>query len=171
MSYPRDLDEYSEEELYRELTARRITRDAGMCDYCNRPFDSPSCKEYDRHKGEVIRGPLFFSDVTRVNVTRCKRWHPGFPKDDEWVISDWSNAMAGEAGEVCNVVKKIRRVECNLPGNRKPGPPLKAQLADEIADTFIYLDLLAFKAGVSLEQAVVHKFNIVSEELSMPERL
>jgi len=43
---------------------------------------------------------LTFAEVARVNRLRCERWNPGFP-DDGWTGADWSNALAGEAGEAC----------------------------------------------------------------------
>ncbi len=115
---------------------------------------------------------LTLKDVSKVNRARAERWHPGFPGDADWSISDWSNAMAGEAGEACNIVKKIRRYECGLRGKLDPSEAdLRLMLADEIADVYLYLDLLATKAGVDIEAAVISKFNRVSERQDFPERL
>ena len=116
--------------------------------------------------------PLTFAALMAINVERCQRWHPGFPDDDTWTLSDWSNAMAGEAGEACNVVKKIRRYETGQFGLLDPPEEdLKPMLAHEIADVLLYAFLLAHKAGIDLEQAVREKFNIVSERQDFPERL
>lgn len=105
-------------------------------------------------------------------IERCKRWHPGFPDHDEWVGSDWSNAMQSEAGEAGNVVKKLRRVETNRLGkNDPPASELLEMLADEIADTYLYLDLLATFYGIDMAAAIVAKFNAVSEREGWPERL
>jgi len=49
MSYPRDLEEYSEVELQDELKRRQNARDHGFCDYCGRRFDTPPCKFPWRH--------------------------------------------------------------------------------------------------------------------------
>lgn len=115
---------------------------------------------------------LTFREVSEVNRARCERWHPGFPTDDEWTGADWSNAMAGEAGEACNVVKKLRRYECGLRGELDPSPvELMEALADELADVFCYLDLLASKYDIDLAAAIVDKFNRVSERQGFPERL
>lgn len=114
---------------------------------------------------------LTFHDLRQVNVERCKRWHPGFPAD-EWTIADWSNAAAGEMGEAANVVKKLRRSEFGHPGANDPSrDELEEMLADEIADTVIYLDLLAAHVGLDLASAIRRKFNAVSERESFPERL
>ncbi len=37
MSYPRDLDDYSDDELINELARRCAERSKGNCDYCRRP--------------------------------------------------------------------------------------------------------------------------------------
>ena len=79
--------------------------------------------------------------------------------------------MGGEAGEALNVVKKLNRERDGLTGNTIHGSELKAALANEIADTLIYLDLLAARGGIDLAAAVVSKFNAVSEREGFPERL
>lgn len=115
---------------------------------------------------------LTLRQISDVNKSRASHWHPGFPDDDTWTGSDWSNAMAGEAGEACNVVKKLRRAECGLVGKLDPPPDeLVAKLAHEIADVYLYLDLLAQKYGIDLQEAIVEKFNMVSELQDFPERL
>lgn len=130
---------------------------------------------------------LDFDAVTETNRSRCERWHPGFPTDDAssemnplpWSGADWSNAVCGEAGEMANIVKKLRRLETHVRGG--PGmaevPPendqddLMEALADEIADVFLYLDLLAVYYDIDLPAAIVDKFNRKSEEQGFPERL
>lgn len=79
--------------------------------------------------------------------------------------------MAGEAGEACNIVKKLNRERDGIIGNTKSVDALRADLADEIADTLIYLDLLAAREGIDLAEAVITKFNTVSEKYKFPERL
>lgn len=115
---------------------------------------------------------LTFREVSDINRKRCERWHPGFPDDGNWTGSDWSNAMAGEAGETCNVVKKLRRIEAGMQqaaGDTRPD--LLAKLATEIGDTFIYLDLLAQYYGLDIGGCVRATFNRVSEREGFPERI
>lgn len=50
MSYPRDLDEISMEELEREVARRRELRAFELCDYCARPYSAPPCKFPERHR-------------------------------------------------------------------------------------------------------------------------
>jgi|GEM_PF-1579438 len=115
---------------------------------------------------------LSFSHLRGMNRLRCYRWHPD-QGVDSWTLNDWATAVAGELGEACNICKKIKRAEDAVVGNKKADSVLKlrANLADEMADTVIYLDLMAAKAGVNLGQAVTSKFNRKSNELGFPEKL
>lgn len=115
---------------------------------------------------------LTFAEVSSVNRARAARWHPGYPTDDTWTGADWSNAMCGEAGEAANMVKKLRRIETGHVGSLDaPERVLRLGLADECADVFLYLDLLATKYGIDLAAAIVRKFNLVSVREDYPERL
>lgn len=113
---------------------------------------------------------LTFSQLRAANLTRCWRWH-GKSGVDEWSLSDWMTATAGELGEAANVVKKLNRARDGLTGNDKAPAELQAMLGKEIADTMIYLDLFAARAGIDLAAAVVGKFNEVSERNGFPDRL
>jgi hypothetical protein len=57
MGYPRlhDLDEVPEAELQAELVRRQQLRDAGLCDYCELPTSTPSCRFEERHNLGVSR--------------------------------------------------------------------------------------------------------------------
>ena len=79
----------------------------------------------------------------------------------DWSPTDWGCAAAGEMGELCNLLKKMRR-----------GTHVELKdVAYEIADTVMYLDLLAARLGIELDLAVREKFNIVSERLGLKNRL
>lgn len=55
MSYPMDLDEYTTDQLQRELDERKKRHAAGKCSYCVRDHDtSPACKFPRRHDGREI---------------------------------------------------------------------------------------------------------------------
>ncbi len=95
---------------------------------------------------------MIFNELRKANVGRCKGSFHGVGR---WSPSDWSNAMAGECGEVCNLTKKLRRGE-NIPSE---------MIADEIADVIIYADLLAARLKINLDSAVKRKFNIVSKRV------
>lgn len=116
---------------------------------------------------------LDLADLREQNVRRAQRWHPGFPGDSEWSGGDWGNAMAGEAGEACNVVKKLRRVELSLRGRatEQDTAALCGALGRELADVLIYADLLAAKYGIDLAAYTRDKFNETSIEYGFDERL
>lgn len=106
---------------------------------------------------------LTFREVSAINLARCAAWHPGGITD--WSVVDWSNAMAGEAGEVCNAVKKLRRLETAVSQNSGPGDRAAAvqAIATEIGDVFLHLDLLAQRLDIDLSVAVAETFNRVSD--------
>jgi len=106
---------------------------------------------------------------SKLNRQRSDRWHPAGL--NSWSLSDWAVALAGETGELCNVIKKLNRSRDGLVGNNASDSELRAQLADEIADVFCYLDLIAQAAGVELDEAVRIKFNKVSDRNGFTERI
>jgi NTP pyrophosphatase (non-canonical NTP hydrolase) len=107
--------------------------------------------------------------ISSVNLKRCLRWHPAGLKS--WSLSDWFTAFAGEVGEMGNVIKKLNRVRDGMVGNKETPEELSRALGKEIADCYIYLDLLAQAADVDLEEVVRLKFNEVSVRNGFPERL
>jgi NTP pyrophosphatase (non-canonical NTP hydrolase) len=80
-----------------------------------------------------------------------------------WLLAQWGNALAGEVGECCNVVKKIERGTLTM----AEGVTL---LATEVGDVLAYLALLSDAAGIDLERATITKFNEVSERINSPVR-
>ena len=86
-----------------------------------------------------------------------------------WSLSDWMTAVAGELGEAANVIKKLNRYRDGIPGNDASEPNLRNQLANEIADTYIYLDLLAQAAGFDMSEIVERKFEITSAKIGYVE--
>lgn len=122
-----------------------------------------------------MRMSLTFGWFREVNGERCKRWHKGGVAG--WSLTDWSNAAAGEMGECCNAVKKLRRIEDELANINDPGRSLTDRteaikaIGEEIADTVTYLDLLAQKLGIHIEDELRAKFNAVSAKYGFPERL
>lgn len=104
---------------------------------------------------------LTFDDL-RETSGRRNRETEAFSACQDWTIADWGNALAGEVGEACNVVKKMRR-----------GDPhwIPSDLAKELADVVIYADLLASQLDIDLGEAVREKFNEVSDRVDSPIKL
>lgn len=93
--------------------------------------------------------------LSKANAERLKTT-PSYEKcRTEWSLADWSNALAGETGELCNIIKKIRR-----------GDDIDVKEAGkELADIVIYADLIASQLGLDLSECIVQKFNEVSERV------
>ena len=111
------------------------------------------------------RTDMILTDFSRENRTRCESPSGFNHKLDSWSLSDWMTATAGELGEAANVAKKLNRVRDGIPGNAESEATLRANLTDEIADTFIYLDLLAQSQGIDLAAAVRSKFDRTSRKI------
>lgn len=97
---------------------------------------------------------LDFKSLRNISVQRCNEaFFPLKYKDGPW----YGNAMAGECGEACNVVKKIDRD--GLTKERL------VDLAKELADIVIYADLLAARFDINLGDSICLKFNEVSDRV------
>lgn len=113
-------------------------------------------------------GDLSFQTFARTVKSRAERWFP----IDRWSGSDWATALAGETGEVCNVVKKLNRADVGAPSIKDPPrDELVHELGREIADVITYANILAQRYDVDVAEACVEKFNEVSLREGFPERL
>ena len=114
---------------------------------------------------------LDLSVLRPLNVQRAKE---GFRCYDNQPLTYWTTALAGEVGELCNMIKKMQRVER---GGIDGGSSYTAKditpemLKEEIGGIAIYLDLLASLLGLSLEEAIVHTFNSKSAKYGFPQVL
>lgn len=108
---------------------------------------------------------MTFDEFSAVNRERCE--HPsGFCHNlNDWSLSDWMTATMGEIGEAANVVKKLNRIRDGIPGNKETEAELRAELRREIADSFIYLDLMSQVAGFKIGDVVAEIFNAKSAEI------
>ena len=92
----------------------------------------------------------FLKELSNKNPERCKAF--GHTVQDMPILF-WSTAVAGEVGEMCNLIKKMERGDSG---------DFTTAIALEAADIVIYLDLLCTKLGIDLMGSVFHKFNQVS---------
>lgn len=111
---------------------------------------------------------MTFSAFSELNRRRCESPEGFNHRLGSWSLSDWITAVTGELGEAANVVKKLNRVRDAIPGNTQPAHELWEALQRELADVFIYLDLLAQSQGFDLETLVRDKFNETSRKLNCP---
>lgn len=123
-----------------------------------------------------MRKDLTLREITYTNLERCKRWH-GEDGIFSWDVNKWAVAMAGEAGEICNAVKKLNRIEDEFASVNEPdrNPETREDairaIGEEIADTLHYLTMLAARLDIDITDVVIEKFNNVSIRYGFPERL
>jgi NTP pyrophosphatase (non-canonical NTP hydrolase) len=114
-----------------------------------------------------MKRQLTFDEFRAANVARCLKWHP--QGIESWSASDWMTAIVGELGEAASLIKMRNRERDDLPGNKFS--PTQKQIADELADTVTYIDLLAAQQGIDLGRAIAEKFNEVSARVGFPDRI
>jgi len=104
-----------------------------------------------------------YRTLREANRERQKQWDTGNQID----LSYRGNELAGEVGEACNLIKKLERERLGIRGSRAS----VGELAKELADVVICVDLIAMMMGIDLDEAVMLKFNETSEKVELPHRL
>lgn len=103
-----------------------------------------------------------YESLRAANQHRQTLWSGGENKTNGPLYA--ATELAGEVGEVCNVVKKLEREARGLPGSRTT----LEKLEEEIGDVLICVDLLAIEYGIDPFAAAAKKFNKTSEALNFP---
>ena len=98
-------------------------------------------------------------DLREANNQRQAEW-PGSDKAD---IAFRTIEIAGEVGELCEAVKKYLRAERGIAGT---GGTLE-QIAEEMADAIISIDVMAMQLGIDLCVSVPKKFNKPSKKYGL----
>jgi len=106
---------------------------------------------------------LTFEDLRAANVARNKEWD----KDGQLNASFRGLELAGELGELCNMVKKLERERMGIRGSRVS----IEDVAREMADVQICLDLLAMHYSIDLAYITRQVFNDKSVEVGLETRL
>lgn len=88
-------------------------------------------------------------DVRAIHEIVVKKWSAWSEEDCRFLAL----ALAGEVGELCNLIKKAWRGDITEEKSAK----WKADVREELADIRIYLELLALAEGVDLDAAVTDK--------------
>jgi NTP pyrophosphatase (non-canonical NTP hydrolase) len=121
--------------------------------------ESPSSIE-----GEEKRVKL---DIALFSKLSADRAETGFKTYRNVPILYWTTAICGEAGELCNMIKKIERVRYGGidGGSSYTAADLeKSDIAEEIGGVFIYLNLLSSLLEIDMEAAIIKTFNDKSKK-------
>ena len=116
--------------------------------------------EEDKPKGMRL-------DLDAFSHTNRERAAEGFKTYKNVPITYWTTALAGEVGELCNMIKKMERVAHGGidGGSTHTAASLKkSDLEEEVGGIFIYLDLLSGLLDINLTNAVIETFNSKSEK-------
>jgi NTP pyrophosphatase (non-canonical NTP hydrolase) len=111
----------------------------------------------------------FLRDLQVANVIRCPDFKAGNLHD--WSLAERGNELAGETGELCNVLKKLLRLHKALQhrlATREDAAreiELTAMAREELGDVVICASLIAAQLDVDLEAAVRDKFNATSRKI------
>lgn len=111
---------------------------------------------------------LTFNTLRDANIARLplfkradgKAAHATFDGSD-WPPASWLQAVIGELGEYANLRKKVERGDLTLDEARP-------RLASELADVVVYLDILAYRLGINLGEAVMTTWNKKSADQKIP---
>ncbi len=117
----------------------------------------------DHREHILISDPCLLKALQLANRQRTKDAF-NIPVKD-WAASQYGNALAGEVGELCNLIKKLERDGPRVAqGEAYPmSDEQRKALADEASDVLTYLDLLCQRLGFDLGDALAHKWNEVSQ--------
>lgn len=134
------------------------------CPNKNPIISTPSPK--DQPEGQRL-------NLDRFSELNRNRAAEGFKTYKNVPITYWTTALAGEVGELCNMIKKQERV---ARGGIDGGSSYTAasltpeDLKEEIGGIFIYLDLLSGLLGIDLTDAIIHTFNSKSEKYGFAQK-
>ena len=110
-------------------------------------------------------------DFRALNMDRARN---GFRCYDNQPLTYWTTALAGEVGELCNMVKKMQRVELGGVdgGSSYTAKDItKEKLKEEIGGIAIYLDLMASLLDIDLGEAIRDTFNDKSKQMGFSQFL
>ena len=154
MIFRTDEDAHFRQEMYCPTHGIAIER-GNVCEAC--------------HNGLPPTQGLTMALFDARNKKRCEEMAQAL---DGWKPWEWTNAMAGECGEACNITKKMSRMwpanqfrqAWNKPEDQRM-EDLNQRLKREIGDVMIYASLLAQERGWSMEECIRAAFNEKSQEI------
>ena len=105
--------------------------------------------------------------LRQANMARQAEW-PGAEAVD---LAFRGLELAGETGELCNLLKKAVRLKRGIKGTYEQNEKLARMIENEAADVLICLDLVCMDLGIDLSLVVARKFNETSMKHDLVTRL
>lgn len=136
---------------------RRSGKRGDWCNRCGHDWPCPMAALLD----EVERLQAgSFAEFQEMNRLRCEEGfgHAVAWDEPSWPLQNWALAIAGEAGELCNLVKKCLRGDFTVTEKR-------GEILNELADVMTYCDLAISALGASTSEALWEKFAMVSKRI------
>lgn len=97
---------------------------------------------------------MYYKRLRTANVDRQAEWPGGEHVDPDFR----GNELAGEAGELLNLIKKVTRLEKAISGTTETEGQLRSAILDEVGDAMVCLDLVGMEMGVEIgEQEIGEK--------------
>lgn len=98
-------------------------------------------------------------ELREANLARQAKW----PGNDQADVAFRAIEVAGEAGELMEAVKKWLRAERGIKGSTAT----LRDIAGEMCDVLVALDLLANELGIDLAYELPFKFNATSRKYQL----
>src|ERR1700677_897525 len=139
-----------------------VSKDFTVTHYMEMP--EPPTESHSSIEGEEKKVKLDISVFSKLSAERAET---GFKTYRNVPILYWTTALCGEAGELCNMIKKIERVRYGGidGGSTYTAADLeKADIAEEIGGVFIYLNLLSSLLEIDMEEAIIKTFHDKSKK-------
>lgn len=105
----------------------------------------------------------FLTELRRASIVRQQEWTGDKVVSMEFRLIEF----VGEVGELCNKIKKWLREAMGAVGTRTT----LEEIADEMGDAQITLDLLAQKFDINLGEVTRAKFNKTSDKYGLKTKL
>lgn len=102
----------------------------------------------------------FLTSLSQNCIKRQEYWD----KDNQLDYMFFCLEFIGEAGELANLIKKLKREQLGLNGSRTNNK----EIMNEVADCLITLVNLTNSLGIDLKSATTNKFNETSKKMNIP---
>lgn len=106
------------------------------------------------------------TDTLAVLRTANKKRQAVWPGAEHFDLTFRGCELAGESGELANILKKLERIRRgqNLAAVQAE---LLVEATDEVADVVIAADLIAMDLGINLRDAIREKFDATSRQMGL----